>query len=94
MGIETATLLAIASAAAGAYGVVQQQSAAKDAKRQAEQQQQALEAMKREPQSAMPDPDAQERARRRSISAQLGRRGRASTILTSGTTGSDALGGG
>jgi len=42
----------------------------------------------------MPDPLAQEQARRRSIAAQLGRRGRASTILTSrGGVGSRTLGG-
>lgn len=93
MGIETATLLAIASAAAGAYGVVQQQSAKKDAKRAADDQQKALEALQREEAPTMPDADAQARARRRSISAQLGRRGRASTILTSGdSSGGDPLG--
>lgn len=43
----------------------------------------------------MPDPEAQARARRRSIAQQLGRRGRASTVLTTGAdSGTDALGGG
>lgn len=39
----------------------------------------------------LPDEEALKKARRRSISAQLGRRGRQSTILTD--TGGDALGG-
>ena len=44
-----------------------------------------------EPPTPMPDEEALKKARRRSISAQLGRRGRQSTILTD--TGGDALGG-
>jgi len=44
-----------------------------------------------EPATPMPDEEALKKARRRSISAQLGRRGRQSTILTD--TGGDALGG-
>ena len=90
--ISVGTWLAIAGTAATVYSTVQQQDAKKDARRQAEQQQQALEAMKREGTAAMPDADAQARARRRSIAGQLGRRGRASTILTSGSDSGDSLG--
>ena len=85
--------LGIISAAFAVKTYVDSQKAAKEAKKQAEQQQQALEAMKREGTPAMPDADAQARARRRSIAGQLGRRGRASTILTSGSDTGDALGG-
>ena len=38
------------------------------------------------PPTAMPDPKAQERAMRRSLSEQMQRRGRASTILTQSET--------
>lgn len=79
-----ATAFMAVSAALAAKGYVDQQKSAKDAKRAAEQQQQTLEAMKREEPPEMPDADAQARARRRSIAGQLGRRGRSSTILTSG----------
>lgn len=89
-----ATAFMAVSAALAAKGYVDQQKAGKEAKRAAEQQQQTLEAMKRETPEAMPDADAQARARRRSIAGQLGRRGRASTILTSGSdaTSGDPLG--
>ena len=46
--ITAGTWLAIAGTAATVYSTIQQQDAKKDARRQAEQQQQALEAMKRE----------------------------------------------
>ena len=92
--ITAATWVAIAgTVATTAYSVHQSSEAKKDARRQAEQQQQALEALKREGTPAMPDAEAQARARRRSIAGQLGRRGRASTILTSGSDTGDALGG-
>lgn len=84
---------AIISTALAAKGYMDQQKAAKEAKKAAEDQKVQLEALQREEAPTMPDADAQAKARRRSISAQLGRRGRASTILTSGdsTTG-DPLG--
>jgi hypothetical protein len=52
----------------------------------------APDAPKEKPGPAMPDPLAQEEARRRSIAEQMARRGRASTVLTD-TSGSGKLGG-
>lgn len=45
-----------------------------------------------EPPTPLPDDEAMRKARRRSITSQMARRGRASTILTDQGTG-DALGG-
>lgn len=81
-------------ATGGAY------SASRDAKRAREQaeaqaaaQREALAALESEPVPVVPlaDDVASQRAKRRSISAQLRRRGRASTILTN-PAGSEALG--
>ena len=80
MGIETATLMAIAgavSAGASLYSAMNKPDAAAPPPP--------------EKATPMPDDEALKKARRRSISAQLGRRGRQSTILTD--TGGDALGG-
>lgn len=71
-------------------GATQQASSRQAASREAAAQRDALAALAKKTVN-MPDPDAQERARRRSISMQLARRGRASTILTGG---GDAGGGG
>lgn len=46
-----------------------------------------------EPATPLPDEEAMKKARRRSITAQMARRGRASTILTNQDSGGDALGG-
>lgn len=94
MGVEVATIAAIVGAGATAYGALQSREARKDAERQAAQQREALAALEAEPVPAVPTPDddASKRARQRSISAQLRRRGRASTILTNQDSGSDALG--
>ena len=80
MGIETATLMAIAgvvSAGASLYGAMNKPDTAAPPPV--------------EPATPMPDEEALKKSRRRSITAQLGRRGRQSTILTD--TGGDALGG-
>lgn len=97
MGIETGTLLAIASATSagvGALSYLDQREARKDAERQAAQQREAIAALEAQPAPTMPvaDDEASKRARQRSISAQLRRRGRSSTILTNPDAGSDALG--
>jgi hypothetical protein len=47
----------------------------------------APDAPKDKPGPAMPDPVAQEAARRRAIAEQLGRRGRASTFLSENASG-------
>jgi hypothetical protein len=47
----------------------------------------APDAPKAKPGPAMPDPEAQEAARRRAIAEQIGRRGRASTFLSDNPSG-------
>ena len=59
-------------------------NAAAEAKRAQDEQTAALQALEAEPAAAIPDPEATKRARRRSITRQLGRGGRQSTILTGG----------
>lgn len=68
--------------------------AREEAERQAAEQREALAALESEPEVAMPtgDDEATRRARRRSISAQLRRRGRQSTILTGDDSSGTALG--
>ena len=80
MGIDPVTLMAIGTAISGGtalMGMLDKPDAA---------QPPPLEKP-----TPLPDEEALKKARRRSISAQLGRRGRQSTILTD--TGGDALGG-
>lgn len=94
MGIETVAL--VAGAALGAASYSENRKARKDAERQAAEQREALaaaeaEATKNKPAMPVADDEATQRARKRSITAQLRRRGRASTILTS-PEGGDALG--
>lgn len=86
--------------AAGAMvigGVVQADEARKarhSAEAAAEKQQQQLEELAAKPKPVIPvaDDKAIQDAKRRSISDQIRRRGRASTILTDTTGGGDALG--
>jgi hypothetical protein len=87
------------SAAADTIGDITGANAAKDAAaRQAQQQQDALDKLNRElaaqsQVTPLPTPNSDEvlAARRRSIAAQISRRGRASTILTQ-QGGGDTLG--
>jgi hypothetical protein len=82
-------------------GANEQRKARKDAERAAAEERAAVEALQREikaeaaaPEAAMPSPNdaATKAAKRRSITAQMRRRGRASTILT-GDPVSDPIGG-
>lgn len=79
-------------------GTISQSKNAKKAREQAESQaaaqREALAALESEPVPVIPlaDDAASGKARRRSITAQLRRRGRASTILTNQDAGNDALG--
>lgn len=97
MGLEAATILGIVGIGASLLGTAAQASASRSARRQAEQQaaqqQAALQAARAAPEPVLPRPDdeAVRRARKRSITAQLLRRGRASTILTQPSFG-DTLG--
>ena len=77
-----------AAAAVGSAAVSANQSsiANKRRKNAAAAQLAALEALEAEPTPALPDDDAINRQRRRSISRQLGRGGRQSTILTTPET--------
>lgn len=82
------------------YTAYEQHQDAKDARRQAEEQaakqREALVALRAEPTPVIPIADELAKdARRKSIVAQMRRRGRASTILTDtgAAPASDALGG-
>ena len=92
MGADPFTLLAIAGAANAGLGFIQNQRANKRAEQDSALARQQLAELQRERQT-MPvaDDESVRRARERSISAQMRRRGRASTILTSSGS-SDALG--
>lgn len=82
---------------ASVIGTIAQSSSASRARRSAEAQsaleREALAELKAEPEPVMPvaDNEAVRRAKRRSISGQMRRRGRASTILTDSGAG-DVLG--
>lgn len=80
-----------------AYQTNAARQGARDARGQAEdaaaKQRESLAALQAEPTPAIPIADETAKmARRRSITAQMRRRGRSSTILTSDSTGGDALG--
>jgi len=87
-----------AIAAVAAYGARDQhmdaQAAQSAAENQANEQRAALAELQSEPEPVIPlnDDDAARRARRRSITSQMRRRGRASTILTGGTDTGSTLG--
>ena len=85
---------AIASAVIGGIGTLNAMGAREDAKAQAAQQREALAALEAKDTPVLPDPndEASRKARQRSISSQMRRRGRSSTILTNQEAGSDALG--
>lgn len=95
MGIDPFTLFSIASAASGVLGFAQQRKARKAAESAeaaaAEQTAQIAATLREKPAMPSPDDEATRRAKRRSIAAQMRRRGRASTILTSPEQ-SDVLG--
>lgn len=78
----------------GYYGITDAQDAARQAERDAAAQREELVALMNKPKSVMPTPDDQavRAARRRSITQQLLRRGRASTIMSADVT-SEPLGG-
>ena len=81
------------SAAATTYSASESHQARKDAEWQAAQQREAFAALQAEPEPALPSEDATRKARRLSISNQMRRRGRASTILTQ-PSGTETLGAG
>lgn len=95
MGVTAALLTA--TAAAGGAVVVDDTSrkARNQAKDQAKEEAKRLAALAAQPELAIPEGDdaATARAKRRSISAQLRRRGRQSTILTGNAPGGETLGG-
>lgn len=89
-----------AAAVVGGLTVNEQRKQRKQAEQAAEQERQTIESLQREiqaeaaqPEAAMPVPDDAnaKRAQRRSITSQMRRRGRQSTILTGNPTG-DPLG--
>ena len=90
MGISAA----VVSAVAAVGGVVENRNARKSAARNAAVEQRRLADLQNEAEPVVPvaDDEAIRKARRRSISAQMRRRGRASTILTGSESSSDALG--
>lgn len=95
MGFSAA---AAAFVGAMAYGAREQRKARQEEERQTGLERERLEAMQaqiaaQDAATQMPDPLAQRRARRRSITEQMRRRGRASTILTGDSTIGDPLGG-
>lgn len=90
---------AIAAVAVGSmvYGAHEQNKARKEEEKQTAAARDQLEAVKRQisaedAASPMPDPNDQKRAKRRSISEQMRRRGRSSTVLTGDSTVGDPLG--
>ena len=89
MGAVAAIVTAVAAVGGATASVVNANKSSIAAKRsrnaalKAQQEQTAaLQALEAEPEAAIPDADATKRARRRSITRQLGRGGRQSTILT------------
>lgn len=94
MGVSAIYVAAAATVASSVYQGKQARDARKDAERQAELERQALAELQAEPEPTLPGPDddAARRGRRRSITAQMRRRGRASTILTGQSSNADALG--
>ena len=99
MGVSAAILAPAALATVGAAAVSgglqasEMRKARKQAERLAAEERARIEALQREAESPMPLADDEEvrRARRRSITSQMRRRGRQSTILTSDASG-DRLG--
>ena len=73
-----------------ALGLISSDRAADRARRDAAREREALAALQNEPEPSLPDPEAIKRARRRSITGQMRRRGRASTILTDTATATAA----
>jgi len=97
MGFSAAIVVGAVVAGAQVYSAYEQHQDAKDARKQAEdlaaQQRQSLAALQAEPTPVIPIADEQaKKARRRSITDQLRRRGRSSTILTGQSGPSDSLG--
>lgn len=82
-------VVAVATAAKAVVDYRSARKARKSAEEQAAKEREALAKLKSKPEPEMPTADsaATERARRRSIAAQLRRRGRQSTILTGGDGG-------
>lgn len=93
MGIDPLTWAVIASAVVGGAGVMEQRKATKAAQTDAALQRENLAALQAEPEPVVPvaDDDTIRRSRQRSISAQMRRRGRSSTILTD-SAATDSLG--
>lgn len=93
MGVSAAWTVAAVMGASAVDQHQQASAARRQAERNAATQRDALAALQQEGEPAIPLPDDAEvrRSRRRSITAQMRRRGRASTILTD-TGASDSLG--
>ena len=93
MGVSAAWAVAATAATSANMQRIQANQARRAAEAQAALEREALAALQEEPEPLMPlgDDASVRRARRRSISAQMRRRGRASTILTD-TGAGDALG--
>lgn len=93
MGLTAGIVAAGIGAAAGVNQGLEARKARKSAEAQAAAEREALAALQQEPEPVMPVPDdkAMRDARRRSISSQMRRRGRASTLLSE--SGGDGLGG-
>lgn len=93
MGLDPLTWAVIASTVVGGAGVMEQRKATKAAQSDAALQRENLAALQAEPEPVVPvaDDDTIRRSRQRSISAQMRRRGRASTILTD-SAATDSLG--
>lgn len=96
MGLDPITILAISGAVgagAATLGVMEQRKATKAAQADAALERERLAALQAEPEPVVPTTDDEtiRRSRQRSISAQMRRRGRTSTILTN-STATDPLG--
>lgn len=97
MGVDPITILAISSAIGVGSSYIGQQKAQKKADQDAalaRQQMADLQSAAAAPKPVIPaaNDEAVRRAKERSIASQIRRRGRASTILTDTTAGTDALG--
>lgn len=90
MGITIPLL--IGATVVGGASVYEQERARKSASSDAAKQREALAALQAQGQPSIPTQDAARAARRASITQQMRRRGRSSTILTGEP--SDTLGGG
>lgn len=95
MAVSTPILLGVGLATTAGATVYSADQSRQATHKAADSQREALAALQAQPQPTIPGADAANAARRASISEQMRRRGRASTVLTStDAVGADALGGG